>query len=299
MTRCTIMAVFIGSIVASAMAKSYKSNFDTVNIQMSELYQHIGDVQAIASSSGHSEVLKKCSHARDALDSAQSSWQDISTTYVNRPWLASENTLSSTIKSRLSDCGNLLTEIQGHSDVQANMDAYSKPVQACQTKYSKCVTSCEGIWNWQPPAPQPSGYGSGLSGVSDRKLRRSLSAEQVPACRKSHLDACLHCGPGLVAELRTCDTIAPAFSRISLLVIANNETACPISHLSSGFECIDTNFELASCGGCVTKGEGENCLSIIGAAGVGCLEGKCVVFSTQSEYYLGQQGRPLRRRRMV
>ncbi|EGG01680.1 uncharacterized protein MELLADRAFT_72934 [Melampsora larici-populina 98AG31] len=255
MNRYTIVAVFIGSLMANAMAKSYKANFDSVNSQMSELYQHIGDVQAIASSSGHSEIQKKCSEAKDALDFAQSSWQQISTTYINRPWLASENSLSSTIKSRLSDCGNILKEIQEHSDVQSNTNAYSRTVQACQTIYTKCVSSCDGIWDWQPPSPQP-------SGSSNRKLRRSLYGEQVPAC-------------------------------------PNNETACPISHLSLGFECIDTNLELASCGGCVTKGEGENCLSITGAAGVGCLEGKCVVFSAESGYYLGQQGRPLRRRRML
>lgn len=249
------MVVFIGSLMASAMAKSYKAKFDSVDRQMSELYKHIGDVQAIASSSGHSDIQKKCSDAKQALDSAQSSWQHISTTYVNRPWLASENSLSSTIKSRLSDCGSILKEIQEHSEVQSNTNAYSGTLQACQTKYTNCVSSCDGIWNWQPPAPQP-------SSVPNRKLRRSLSEEQVPAC-------------------------------------PNNETACPISPLSFGFECIDTNLELASCGGCATKGEGENCLSIVGAAGVGCLEGRCVVFSAESGYYLGQQGRPLRRRRMV
>ncbi|GAA6001907.1 uncharacterized protein JCM10292_005969 [Rhodotorula paludigena] len=50
---------------------------------------------------------------------------------------------------------------------------------------------------------------------------------------------------------------------------------------SGGYECIDTNEALDSCGGCASTGEGQDCTKIRGSAGVGCSEGRCVVFSCQ------------------
>jgi len=66
----------------------------------------------------------------------------------------------------------------------------------------------------------------------------------------------------------------------------HQETACPITAHTFGFECIDTQTELTSCGGCVTKGQGENCLSIPGADAVGCDHGKCVVFTVMPGFIL-------------
>lgn len=78
------------------------------------------------------------------------------------------------------------------------------------------------------------------------------------------------------------------------LFVAGSETACPVSVLSDAIECIDvrspvlpslhpsdllpsqTSKQLASCGGCASVGEGENCLGISGAEGVGCHQGSCV-----------------------
>ncbi|BGP14589.1 hypothetical protein JCM10213_001937 [Rhodosporidiobolus nylandii] len=83
-----------------------------------------------------------------------------------------------------------------------------------------------------------------------------------------------------------------------------HETACPIagsasyagavsqhlttveefelSGLKGGFECVDTQQALESCGGCASTGEGVDCTAIRGAQGVGCEVGECVVFSCQA-----------------
>ncbi|GAA5979789.1 hypothetical protein JCM11641_002694 [Rhodosporidiobolus odoratus] len=82
------------------------------------------------------------------------------------------------------------------------------------------------------------------------------------------------------------------------------ETACPIlgsttygdamkHHFSNkgevsgvmagtgGYECVNTQEALDSCGGCSSTEEGQNCSAIHGSAGVGCYQGVCVVFSCQ------------------
>jgi hypothetical protein len=41
-----------------------------------------------------------------------------------------------------------------------------------------------------------------------------------------------------------------------------------------GYECLDTQNDLESCGGCAAIGEGRDCTKITNAAGVGC---RCVI----------------------
>ncbi|KWU44730.1 hypothetical protein RHOSPDRAFT_25610 [Rhodotorula sp. JG-1b] len=85
------------------------------------------------------------------------------------------------------------------------------------------------------------------------------------------------------------------------LCLKLHETACPIpgsklhpekakhvdeaerdpTHrlLKGGYECIDTSRSLTSCGGCVAYGKGKDCTVIRHANGVGCENGRCVVFA--------------------
>uniref|UniRef100_A0A0S1MJE2 Protein CPL1-like domain-containing protein n=1 Tax=Phakopsora pachyrhizi TaxID=170000 RepID=A0A0S1MJE2_PHAPC len=72
----------------------------------------------------------------------------------------------------------------------------------------------------------------------------------------------------------------------------STETACLISNSTSSVECLDTQKEITSCGGCASEGQGENCMFIEGAEGVGCESGKCVVFSTKPGYIINEEGRP-------
>ncbi|KAK9895237.1 hypothetical protein P389DRAFT_205291 [Cystobasidium minutum MCA 4210] len=67
-------------------------------------------------------------------------------------------------------------------------------------------------------------------------------------------------------------------------------SACPIPSLQGGYECVDTTQELENCGGCAVDGEGVDCTAITGVSGVGCLSGKCVVFSCVDGYRLSSAG---------
>lgn len=82
--------------------------------------------------------------------------------------------------------------------------------------------------------------------------------------------------------------------RTAALDCPASETACPISSINGPSECIDTQTEITSCGGCVLKKQGENCLDILGADGVGCYDGTCIVFSTKEGYSMNESGRPER-----
>lgn len=71
------------------------------------------------------------------------------------------------------------------------------------------------------------------------------------------------------------------------------ETSCPISSQANGYECIDLQTEITSCGGCESLNEGENCLAIEGADEVGCELGQCRVFSALPGYRISEtNGRP-------
>lgn len=62
-----------------------------------------------------------------------------------------------------------------------------------------------------------------------------------------------------------------------------NLDACPIQRHSrtlmpKGYECIDTQQELTSCGGCFTTNEGRDCTKVSGVREAGCQAGKCVAY---------------------
>ncbi|POW20455.1 hypothetical protein PSHT_03522 [Puccinia striiformis] len=66
-------------------------------------------------------------------------------------------------------------------------------------------------------------------------------------------------------------------------------SACPISSgmtlkPSAGFECLDLQQEVTSCGGCASTGQGVDCTTLKGVSSSGCTEGKCKIFSCKSGY---------------
>ncbi|GAA5931300.1 hypothetical protein JCM1841_003783 [Sporobolomyces salmonicolor] len=67
----------------------------------------------------------------------------------------------------------------------------------------------------------------------------------------------------------------------SRLLCPVGEEACPIFPRMGTYECIDTKSELESCGGCSSRGLGEDCTLIRGAQGVTCESGHCNVYSCQ------------------
>ncbi|GAA5898559.1 hypothetical protein JCM8208_004697 [Rhodotorula glutinis] len=67
----------------------------------------------------------------------------------------------------------------------------------------------------------------------------------------------------------------------SRLLCPVGEQACPIFPRMGTYECLDTRSELESCGGCTSKGHGEDCTAIRGAQGVTCESGACHVYTCQ------------------
>ncbi|WAQ87339.1 hypothetical protein PtA15_8A243 [Puccinia triticina] len=66
-------------------------------------------------------------------------------------------------------------------------------------------------------------------------------------------------------------------------------SACPISSgmplkPTAGFECLDVQQEVSSCGGCASTGQGIDCATIKGVSSAGCSEGKCKIFSCKAGY---------------
>ncbi|TNY18163.1 protein priA [Rhodotorula diobovata] len=72
----------------------------------------------------------------------------------------------------------------------------------------------------------------------------------------------------------------------SRLLCPVGETACPIFPRMGTYECLDTRVELESCGGCTSKGFGEDCTAIRGAQGVTCESGACHVYTCQPGFAL-------------
>ncbi|GAA5891195.1 hypothetical protein JCM6882_006452 [Rhodosporidiobolus microsporus] len=75
-----------------------------------------------------------------------------------------------------------------------------------------------------------------------------------------------------------------SLAQSSLLLSGVQSPFASLGAGSGGFECLDTAFEVESCGGCSTLGEGQNCLEIEHAKRVGCGEGRCVVFACMSGF---------------
>ncbi|KAF9015172.1 hypothetical protein BDQ17DRAFT_1294748 [Cyathus striatus] len=68
--------------------------------------------------------------------------------------------------------------------------------------------------------------------------------------------------------------------------------ACPIKGLTTGdYECLDTDSELESCGGCTSLGKGQDCTTIPGAWNVGCERGSCIVYSCAGGFVLSLDGK--------
>ncbi|OCH96168.1 hypothetical protein OBBRIDRAFT_800102 [Obba rivulosa] len=69
--------------------------------------------------------------------------------------------------------------------------------------------------------------------------------------------------------------------------------ACPIAAangLTGDYECIDTDAELESCGGCASTGAGQDCTAIEGAWNVGCNHGVCAVYTCMAGYKRASDG---------
>jgi len=69
------------------------------------------------------------------------------------------------------------------------------------------------------------------------------------------------------------DNITPRGSRCPA-----SHTACAVSGLAKGFECIDTTSNLEQCGACASQG-GVDCTALPGVDAVGCVAGQCEIWA--------------------
>ncbi|CAK9786598.1 hypothetical protein CC85DRAFT_310932 [Cutaneotrichosporon oleaginosum] len=67
---------------------------------------------------------------------------------------------------------------------------------------------------------------------------------------------------------------------------APGQLACYTTAARTGYECIDPQTELESCGGCAVGGTGVDCTSLPGAKAVGCEAGECKIYSCASGHAL-------------
>jgi len=246
------LAALAPAVHASA---NFKLTCNQVNGDFTSLAKSIAQIKSIARGLGHLDIVSKCEVASSHIQFAQSSWAGISSGFLSFPWQARSSPHAQNVKVRLSSCGNILDQIYSSSRITLNKQ-YHPVIPSCQKNFQSCQTGCQSIWNWPSPpnnAPRPTGGFSGDYGGYGGYGRRHKRQESL---------------------------------------CPSEETACPISDAMSGIECLDTQSELTSCGGCVSKGEGQNCLLIPGAEGVGCQEGSCIVFSTKSGYTLNESGLP-------
>lgn len=219
---------------------------------------------------------------------------------------------------------NLLTGFGGTFILgTASCTANSNTVNACGASQTKCTTTdpnatptciagtcgtqCNTGYGYDPTQKKcisTTGDNNNCGSVGNVCLSPLNGSVQ---CSNSQCK--ITCNTGYLANALSCILQGSAKARTKkrspavLGLCPLGETACPISGSSSfrafsmssnqqldfakaagGFECLDTQSSLESCGGCASTGEGKDCTTIAHSAGVGCSAGQCVVFSCEPGY---------------
>ncbi|EFP85070.1 hypothetical protein PGT21_005230 [Puccinia graminis f. sp. tritici] len=73
-------------------------------------------------------------------------------------------------------------------------------------------------------------------------------------------------------------------TEVDRLNCPSNEISCQMP--SGGYECLDPDVTLDSCGGCLSAGTGVDCRNMTGAGDVGCSAGVCQAITCQKGYRL-------------
>ncbi|KIM86009.1 hypothetical protein PILCRDRAFT_816555 [Piloderma croceum F 1598] len=139
------------------------------------------------------------------------------------------------------------------------------------TKHGHCVPhhpppehhptpQCAKDWNWSPASfccERPPHHPEPSNGVSHGEWKRS-----------SYMSRALQLCP---KGVKACPIAAP-------------------SGLTGDYECLDTAHELESCGGCASTGEGQDCTAIKGVWNVGCVQGRCSIYTCAAGYKRSRDG---------
>ncbi|WVR05767.1 hypothetical protein IAU60_002792 [Kwoniella sp. DSM 27419] len=127
----------------------------------------------------------------------------------------------------------------------------------------------DGATKLQPRAPQPS-----------RRMGAQKRAKKVEPLKKKDYSSFL-CPGGSVA----CP-IPPASGEITMESAAALDSSLKslADWFKVGFECVELDTELNSCGGCLALGAGQDCSTINNAKATGCEAGVCQVYSCFDGY---------------
>ncbi|WVQ62359.1 uncharacterized protein L199_000499 [Kwoniella botswanensis] len=120
----------------------------------------------------------------------------------------------------------------------------------------------------QPRAPQPS-----------RRMGAQKRAKKVEPLKKKDYSSFLCPGGSVACPIPTSDEITP--ESVNKLETSLNSLA---DWFKVGFECVELDSELNSCGGCLALGAGQDCSLIANARATGCESGTCQVYSCFDGY---------------
>lgn len=263
-------------------ATSFLATSNGVNSQLNTLQASLAQIRRVSQAHGHVQITKKCDQAQSHLKLAQGAFGQLQGGFSMAPWNARGSSHADQVRTRLSLCGNVLNSIYAQPEIKL-FPEYNSPMSQSQASYRNVQRGCQDIWQW--PAPK-----SGESDDDDSSSDDGYGYKP-PSSGYGYNPP----SSGYAPHPKPSQAHSGYFRRSTshkIKACQNSETSCPINSIDGGYECLDLEVEVASCGGCVSKNEGENCLLIKGADGVGCLKGKCVVLSVKEGFTLGENGRP-------
>jgi len=281
----TALAAASLAILPSVLGTSFADSIDSTASHMSSLHASLNQLEAEARAAGHAEVVTHCTNARASLSTASSAWSSLgsSSSVRSNPSAAGSSPYASSVWSGLNSCGEHISNI-GSTQGSGWSDGMTSAYNDCNNHYGDCqsgVTSvCGGSGGGGYTTPA---YGNPTT------TAQTYGPSQTAKGGNGHHGHHGHGGYGNSGNEGYGGYRARSAKRSVLSPVScpGAETACKLSAASgSSFECVDTERELTSCGGCVSEGRGEDCTAIEGAAGVGCSAGSCVVFSCSSGYTL-------------
>lgn len=221
----------------------------------------------------------------------------------------------STANNQMSSLSQYISQVKavadknGHAHISAKCNEASQHLAVARNSWNS-ISSNFGGFPWEArTSPHSNRCQSRLSscGQTIDWIRSQPEISRYPAyrtpisnCRNTHRSCQSTCGqvwnwptpPGYKPQPSGYFRRQRREESVSLCPV--NEMACPISVNATGHECLDIKTEITSCGGCITKNEGENCLAIEGADEVGCETGVCRVFSALPGFEISvATGRPV------
>ncbi|KAF8147746.1 hypothetical protein K438DRAFT_1625980 [Mycena galopus ATCC 62051] len=166
-------------------------------------------------------------------------------------------------KNIVAELTNMVNNCAGHS--QCQYPAYSVP--SCQSG-SPCYFTCTNGYSAYPSGSHPT---------------QCVCSSPYSVCN------------GKCGVFRACPSTYYAKRDLSgPQDCSAGQTACPIpGRGAKSWECIDTQSELESCGGCIYSDDlprssphGKDCTAIPGVSDVSCVKGQCVIRKCISGYNL-------------